>query len=70
MENRNKNNFDLFDKFKQRKDSIIFDKENNKSNNYSNIEEKINKILKEKTTIEENNKKVNLKKSKMNIKNH
>ena len=62
MENRNKNNLDLFDKFKQRKNSIIFDKENNKSNNYSNIEEKINKILKEKTTIEENNKKSKFKK--------
>jgi len=62
MENRNKSNFDLFDKFKQRKNSVMLDKENNKSNNYTNIEEKINRIYKEKTTIEENNKKSKFKK--------
>ena len=62
MENRNKSNLDLFDKFKQRKNSVILDKENEKSNNYTNIDEKINRIYKEKTTIEENNKKSKFKK--------
>jgi hypothetical protein len=62
MENRNKSNLNLFDKFKERKSSVIFDNENEKSNNYTNIEEKIDKINKDKITVEENNKKSKFKK--------
>jgi hypothetical protein len=62
IEKRNKSNLNLFDKLKQRKSSAMLDKENEKSNNYTSIDEKVNKICKEKATIEENNKKSKLKK--------
>ena len=62
IEKRNKSNLNLFDKLKQRKSSAMLDKENKKSNNYTSIDEKVNKICKEKATIEENNKKSKLKK--------
>ena len=62
MENRNKNKLDLFYKFKQRKSCVVLDKENEKNNNYSIIEEKMNRNLKEKKTFEEDNKKIKLRK--------